>query len=205
MSNALDAVSLEDAQGASETLDTQHIPSIDRIQEQDIDRGELVPPGSDDERSIPPDVTQRESADPSVPGRDGEFDSSTPEDDPIPRSSENPDPNTESIIYDDPSESDDGEGEWITPSNAALHKSRAMEMLPTTSGKSKAKTEAIINVGCMTADFAMQNVLLQMGLNLVDVEGKRIKKLKTWVLRCHACFKYVSRVWESIHYSTHPP
>jgi RNA-binding protein NOB1 len=47
-------------------------------------------------------------------------------------------------------------------------------------------------VGCMTADFAKQNVLLQMGLDLVSVDGKRIEKLKTWVLRCHACFKYFS-------------
>lgn len=46
-------------------------------------------------------------------------------------------------------------------------------------------------VACMTTDFAMQNVLLQMGLNLVGVEGRRIDKVKTWVLRCHACFKYV--------------
>jgi len=26
-------------------------------------------------------------------------------------------------------------------------------------------------------------------LNLVGLEGKRIEKIKTWVLRCHACFK----------------
>ena len=44
----------------------------------------------------------------------------------------------------------------------------------------------------MTADFAMQNVLLQMGLGLVGVEGKRIERVKSWVLRCHACFKYAS-------------
>ena len=43
----------------------------------------------------------------------------------------------------------------------------------------------------MTADFAMQNVLLQMGLGLVGVEGKRIERVKSWVLRCHACFKCV--------------
>ncbi|KAH9977637.1 Nin one binding Zn-ribbon like-domain-containing protein [Lactifluus volemus] len=47
----------------------------------------------------------------------------------------------------------------------------------------------IIPVGCMTADFAMQNVLLQMDLSLVGIEGKKIQKVKTWVLRCHACFK----------------
>ena len=43
----------------------------------------------------------------------------------------------------------------------------------------------------MTADFAMQNVLLQLDLSLVGMEGKKIQKVKTWVLRCHACFKYV--------------
>ncbi|KAI0796959.1 Nin one binding Zn-ribbon like-domain-containing protein [Abortiporus biennis] len=93
-------------------------------------------------------------------------------------------------LYDDPSDEDDGEGEWITPSNVGVHKSRALHLLPdddTKKGKiSKAKQ---IGVGCMTADFAMQNVLLQMGLSLVGVEGKRIERVKTWVLRCHACFK----------------
>lgn len=95
-------------------------------------------------------------------------------------------------LYDDPSESDDGEGEWITPSNVALHKSRALELLPSAAdpgrGKGKGRQE-VIPVGCMTADFAMQNVLLQMGLGLVGVEGKRIERVKSWVLRCHACFK----------------
>ncbi|KAI0650542.1 Nin one binding Zn-ribbon like-domain-containing protein [Trametes meyenii] len=93
-------------------------------------------------------------------------------------------------IYDDPSDEDDGEGEWITPSNVALHKSRALDLLPTAdSGKKGKKQQETIIVGCMTADFAMQNVLLQMGLGLVGVEGKRIERVKSWVLRCHACFK----------------
>ncbi|KIK67798.1 hypothetical protein GYMLUDRAFT_190553 [Collybiopsis luxurians FD-317 M1] len=90
-------------------------------------------------------------------------------------------------LYDDPSDSDDGEGEWITPTNVSLHKSRALDLLPN-QGKGKQKEE-YVDVGCMTADFAMQNVLMQMGLNLVGTEGKRIQRVKTWVLRCHACFK----------------
>ncbi|EAU84361.2 nin one binding protein [Coprinopsis cinerea okayama7 len=96
-----------------------------------------------------------------------------------------------SPIYDDPSNEDDGEGEWITPQNVGLHKSRALDLLPDSNidGKGKKKKEETIDAGCMTADFAMQNVLLQMGLNLVGLEGKRIEKVKTWVLRCHACFK----------------
>ncbi|GLB34037.1 putative PIN domain of ribonuclease [Lyophyllum shimeji] len=96
---------------------------------------------------------------------------------------------TSEPIYDDPSDSDDGEGEWITPSNVTLHKSRALDLLPDTGAKAKRKAAEVIDAGCMTADFAMQNVLLQMGLNLVGVEGKRIERVKSWVLRCHACFK----------------
>ena len=97
----------------------------------------------------------------------------------------------EAPIFEDPSDEDDGEGEWITPSNVGLHKSKAMGL--TLSG-ADSKTHALqeqLRVACMTTDFAMQNVLLQMGLNLVGVEGRRIDKVKTWVLRCHACFKYV--------------
>ncbi|KAF9006590.1 Nin one binding Zn-ribbon like-domain-containing protein [Cyathus striatus] len=101
------------------------------------------------------------------------------------------------LLYEDPSDSDDGEGEWITPDNVGVHKSRALDLLPDIdedrkrSGKEKGKATQVeqIAVGCMTADFAMQNVLLQMGLNLVGLEGKRIQKVKSWVLRCHACFK----------------
>lgn len=109
---------------------------------------------------------------------------------------------TSNQLFDDPSyEEDDGEGEWITPSNVELHKSRALELLPgeevpkrTRRGKGRVGRSAdepeSLAAGCMTADFAMQNVLLQMGLNLIGVEGKRIERVKTWVLRCHACFKY---------------
>ena len=116
------------------------------------------------------------------------------------------------VVFEDPSDSDDGEGDWITPSNVGLHKSRALDLLPSSEGSDpftmvnkkkgkksrKPQDNGIDNlpseqmgVGCMTADFAMQNVLLQMGLNLVSVEGKRIQRVKNWVLRCHACFKYV--------------
>ena len=96
-----------------------------------------------------------------------------------------------SPIYDDPSDEDDGEGEWITPANVGIHKSRALNQLPDDDdgAQKKGKKAGPIGAGCMTADFAMQNVLLQMGLNLVGLEGKRIERIKSWVLRCHACFK----------------
>lgn len=40
-----------------------------------------------------------------------------------------------------------------------------------------------------TADFAMQNVILQMGLRLVAPDGRQIRRISKWVLRCSACFK----------------
>ena len=87
-------------------------------------------------------------------------------------------------LYEDPSDEDDGEGDWITPTNVAMHKSKALQLIPAQGGAN----EKVVT-GCMTTDFAMQNVLLHMRLSLVGVDGKKIDKVKTWVLRCHACFK----------------
>jgi RNA-binding protein NOB1 len=82
-------------------------------------------------------------------------------------------------------DSDSDAGEWITPSNVSTHRSRDLGHLPE-GGKSSLKE---ISAACMTGDFAVQNVLLAMALGLVGEGGKRIGKVKSWVLRCHACFK----------------
>jgi RNA-binding protein NOB1 len=37
----------------------------------------------------------------------------------------------------------------------------------------------------ITTDFAMQNVLLQMNLNLLSPSLQRVKHVKTFILRCH--------------------
>jgi RNA-binding protein NOB1 len=42
-------------------------------------------------------------------------------------------------------------------------------------------------VGCITVDFSMQNVLLHMGLNLISIDGRRIKYLTRYVKRCYGC------------------
>lgn len=47
------------------------------------------------------------------------------------------------------------------------------------------------SVFCITCDFAMQNVLLQMGLKVLTPSGRSISQLKTFVLRCHACYYIV--------------
>eukprot|EP01134_Creolimax_fragrantissima_P004982 CFRG4982T1 len=79
---------------------------------------------------------------------------------------------------------DDG---WITPNN--IHK--AMSAFdPFTSKTSGAHVE----VGCMTTDYAMQNVLIQMNLSVVSVDGMLIRRAKSFVLRCHACFKVTTQM-----------
>ncbi|KAF9133940.1 Nin1 binding protein [Mortierella sp. 14UC] len=79
---------------------------------------------------------------------------------------------------------DDDDGEWITPENVKKFKRHG-----TLKPKKKVRKMLLMQVACTTGDFAMQNVLLQMGLNLLSIDGLRISKVKNWVLRCHACTK----------------
>lgn len=78
----------------------------------------------------------------------------------------------------------DDEG-WITPDNLAdfITKVKGLNV----DGQ---REEEVPLVACMTVDFAMQNVLLQLGLKLLSVDDTRVlKKLNHFVLRCHACYK----------------
>eukprot|EP00210_Caulerpa_lentillifera_P006554 g6259.t1 len=43
-------------------------------------------------------------------------------------------------------------------------------------------------VCCLTGDFGIQNVLLQMGLKLVTPDGVRIRHVTQWGLKCASCF-----------------
>ncbi|KAJ3249856.1 Nin1 binding protein [Boothiomyces macroporosus] len=83
----------------------------------------------------------------------------------------------------------DSDGEWITPQNISEHKKKDSNL-----GLAEIQPQKSISVGCITDDFAMQNVLLQMKLNLLSIDGMLIKKLKNWVLRCHACFKITTQM-----------
>lgn len=79
------------------------------------------------------------------------------------------------------SEDDDSEGDWITPTNLARHQAKENSGAATTQ-------EAQMSVATMTTDFAMQNVLLQMNLNLLSTNMQRIRNVRTQIMRCHACF-----------------
>ncbi|OAD81004.1 hypothetical protein PHYBLDRAFT_17872 [Phycomyces blakesleeanus NRRL 1555(-)] len=88
------------------------------------------------------------------------------------------------IIIDENIDEDDSDaGDWITPENVGEFQAAQLGVTPEEMRKPKK-----MEVACVTSDFAMQNVLLQMNMNLVSAGGHRIKKVRNWVLRCHACF-----------------
>ena len=43
-------------------------------------------------------------------------------------------------------------------------------------------------VACLTTDYAMQSVLMQIGLPLMGADGLLMKSVKQWVLKCSGCF-----------------
>lgn len=84
------------------------------------------------------------------------------------------------------SDSDDEEGDdagWITPGNLAEKKSRC--------GKELAEAGPV-RVACMSTDYAVQNVLKQINLNIAALDGRIIRQMRTYILRCYSCFKTTS-------------
>lgn len=100
---------------------------------------------------------------------------------------------------------EEGGGGWITPSNIGQVKMDCADWTAPTD----------VTVGCLTTDFAMQvngchcpptasprataasssclsfqNVLIQIGLHVLSVNGMVIKQARSYILRCHACFRW---------------
>ncbi|RZF34705.1 hypothetical protein LSTR_LSTR013864 [Laodelphax striatellus] len=75
-------------------------------------------------------------------------------------------------------EDDDDDADWITVDNIKEMK-QVMEW--------DNVEEKAVDVACLTTDFAMQ-----IGLNVASLDGKLIKQLRTFILRCYACFKTTS-------------
>lgn len=77
-------------------------------------------------------------------------------------------------------EDDNDDSGWITPSNIVkVKKNYGSDMLD----------EKPVEVACITTDFAMQNVLKQIGLNVTALDGRIIRHMRTFILRCYTCFK----------------
>mmetsp|Transcript_2550 Transcript_2550/g.2898 ORF Transcript_2550/g.2898 Transcript_2550/m.2898 type:complete len:504 (+) Transcript_2550:161-1672(+) len=83
---------------------------------------------------------------------------------------------------------DDGLG-WINESN--LNDALAFNSFDGRIDKNlkTEKEEEAPKVGCVTTDYAMQNVMLQMKLHVVSLEGRKVNSVRRFVLKCDACFK----------------
>lgn len=92
-------------------------------------------------------------------------------------------PENEEGLEEDYNEEED-DGEWITTDNL-------VEVMIRDSGeKIEQETHTSkIKVALVTGDFAVQNVTMQIGLNLMNtMSGLQIKRVRNYMLRCHACF-----------------
>lgn len=76
-------------------------------------------------------------------------------------------------------ESSDEESDWITPTNISSH------IFKTTDKKDDLTTS--LGVAFLSSDFAMQNVLIQLGVPLLTLDGLSIQRTKHWLLECGAC------------------
>lgn len=78
---------------------------------------------------------------------------------------------------------DDSDGsEWITPETLSKHQQQDTSDTPLDA------SEPQLAVATMTTDYAMQNVLLQMNLDLLSPSMQRVRNVRSTVLRCHGCF-----------------
>jgi len=82
----------------------------------------------------------------------------------------------------DDDDDDDGGG-WITPKN--------LEKVNKTFGMVGGVNieESNVKCACLTTDFAMQNVLIQMGLHVLSVEGRLIRQARSYIQKCFGCYK----------------
>lgn len=82
-------------------------------------------------------------------------------------------------VQEEDEESEDGSsaGEWVTEENKHRF---GIGIHP----------DADVHITCATADYSVQNVLLQMGITPLTFDGYAIKSVKLWGLYCRACFHF---------------
>ena len=73
-----------------------------------------------------------------------------------------------------------GFGEWIDESN--IQEVVARMEAPAAMGEKK------MEVACLTTDFALQNVLLHMKLSICSIDGIKVNRLRSYILRCRFVF-----------------
>jgi RNA-binding protein NOB1 len=78
-------------------------------------------------------------------------------------------------------EIDDG---WITEDNIKDLNKNNWDVL----------TEQESKVGCITTDYAVQNIIKQIGLSIISLDGRIINEVRTYIRRCYGCFTLTSNM-----------
>jgi RNA-binding protein NOB1 len=85
------------------------------------------------------------------------------------------------------------EGEWITPENidafSKIDKQENNDDHHDDSGLQGEKQQIgkKVKLACISGDCAVQNLLLSLNLKAYNIDMKRIRHIKSFLLRCHAC------------------
>lgn len=95
---------------------------------------------------------------------------------------------------------DEWEGEWISPigyigndssnSSQSSSNNESGDKCGLTKEHEQEQKDnfPIIKVACQTGDYAIQNLLIQMHIEIYSPDGRRIDHVRNWLLRCHACY-----------------
>lgn len=59
----------------------------------------------------------------------------------------------------------------------------------TSSLKEDAEDEKVFNIWLVSADFALQNVAVQMGIKLLSLDGRKITSIRRFIYECYLCWK----------------
>ena len=166
-----------DPLGSRSTAETQCLGSVDPVDRIAAATASVHLNGSAVDSPFLPEIAGHDPS-PREP-ENAEFSSGTPaEQEEAPSSAAGPNPEAPSDA--ESSSSSDG---WITPSN--IHRRRRPS-----GGAPSHRPQPTLQVATITADHAVQNVLLLLNLNLLAATPALppITRLRTTVLRCHACF-----------------
>lgn len=82
-------------------------------------------------------------------------------------------------------DSEQSDGEWITADNFT-----DTFLKYDGDAVSRQTLKDPVTVGCITADFSIQNMMMHMKLKIISLDGLLIKHLKSYVLRCRYCLFY---------------
>jgi rRNA maturation endonuclease Nob1 len=88
----------------------------------------------------------------------------------------------------DDGDEEDGDGGWITTDNFDVAQSQGIGRTGFDDDALNARNAAAqARVACVTTDFAMQNVMIQMQLRLITLDGRAVSTIRRFVLKCDAC------------------